>query len=144
MTRIADPAPGRRDAWCYGTPGIHRALTAASQATPDPALDETAYHARNALTARPAACWDVDGPALCHGYAGVLQATHDDQAATAVTALFSDGTRFGFPDDAKRPQTSQNPGFLTGAAGSALALADHGAIPATHVADPWDALLQLS
>ncbi len=143
-TGVAAPVPGRRDAWCYGTPGIRRALTFAAQATADPTLGEAADSALNTLTTRPPSRWDVDGPALCHGYAGVLQATHSDQAAAAVTALFDDRDRFGFPHAAKRSETNEDPGFLTGAVGAALALADHAAIPGPHVADPWDALLLLS
>jgi hypothetical protein len=34
------PAAGRRDAWCYGAPGIGRALTLAGHALPDPHLIE--------------------------------------------------------------------------------------------------------
>ncbi|WP_283132821.1 lanthionine synthetase C family protein [Rhizohabitans arisaemae] len=143
-TGIAAPVSGRRDAWCYGTPGIHRALTAAARAIGDPALGEAADNARSALIARLAACWDVAGPALCHGYAGVLQATRDDQAAAAVIALFNNSDRFGFPRAAKPSETSEDPGFLTGAAGAALALADHGAIPAAPGADPWEVLLLLA
>jgi hypothetical protein len=143
-TGVAAPAPGRRDAWCYGTAGIHRALTAASRTTGDTAFSEAADTALRTLTARPATRWDVEGPALCHGYAGVVQAAHEDQAAAAITALFNDSVPFGFSSAGKPPATSDDPGLLTGAAGAALALADHAAIPAPQVADPWDALLLLS
>ena len=79
-TGAARPAAGRQDAWCYGTPGISRALALAGQATSDPALTGAASAAITSLAARPGSQWDVQGPALCHGYAGVLQCTSVAQA----------------------------------------------------------------
>ena len=142
-TGIAAPAAGRRDAWCYGAPGISRSLTLAGQATGDHALTSTAETAVTALTTRPAAGWDCEGPTLCHGYAGVLQATRADRAAQAVTNQFDPRRRFAFQHVAEQTSKDQ-PGFLTGAAGVALALADHGGLPARDVPARWDALLLLS
>jgi hypothetical protein len=142
-TGIAAPVAGRRDAWCYGAPGISRSLTLAGQATGDPALTSTAEAAVTALTTRPAVGWDCEGPTLCHGYAGVLQATRADRAAQAVTNQFDPRRRFAFQHVADQASKDQ-PGFLTGAAGVALALADHGGLPARDVPARWDALLLLS
>ena len=142
-TGIAAPVPGRRDAWCYGTPGIGRSLALAGQALGAAALTRAASDAVNALDARPSSAWDVDGPALCHGYAGVLQSTASGQAAESVTGLFSPRHRFGFQHLAGQ-SARDDPGFLTGAAGAALTLADHGGLPAPSVTDKWDALLLLS
>jgi lantibiotic biosynthesis protein len=64
--------PGRRDAWCYGSPGISSALTAASRALDHPRPGQVADTAITALAARPAHRWDTEGPALCHGTAGIL------------------------------------------------------------------------
>lgn len=139
----ATSAPGRRDAWCYGTPGIARALRLAGQSLGAPALTQAASGAARSLEDRADTSWDVEGPALCHGYAGVLQSTGSWKAASAVTRLFSARNRFGFQHVA-RQQTADDPGFLTGASGAALALADCSAIPAPHVPDKWDALLLLS
>lgn len=139
----AAPAPGRRDAWCYGTPGIARALRLAGQALGSPALTQTAGEAARAFEDRPDSRWDVEGPGLCHGYAGVLQSTGSLKAAAAVTRLFSTRRRFGF-QHVTLQHTADDPGFLTGACGAALALADHSAIPAPDVPDRWDALLLLS
>jgi hypothetical protein len=141
-TGNAFPVPGRRDGWCYGVPGIAQALTLAGHATGDLVLTRAASTALSSLQARPSSRWDVHGPALCHGYAGVLQAAASDQAATAAAALYSDRHRFGFHQPGQPGK--DDPGFLTGAAGAALALADHGALPAPPVADRWDALLLLS
>jgi hypothetical protein len=142
-TGAAAPVPGRRDAWCYGSPGISRSLTLAGQATGDQALTDAATAATAALIARPSGQWDVEGPTLCHGYAGVLQATTTDHAARAVVDRFDPGLRFGFRHLATQTATDE-PGFLIGAAGVALALADHGYLPARDVLARWDALLLLS
>ena len=40
--------------------------------------------------------------------------------------------------------SSDHPGFLTGAAGVALILAEHSGLPAALVSAPWDALLLVS
>lgn len=143
-TGTATPVPGRRDAWCYGTPGISRALFLAAQALNAPALARAASDAVSSLEARPSSRWDTEGPALCHGYAGVLQSTASCQAAAAVTALFSARHRFGFQHAVRGSAADDDPGYLTGASGAALALADHAGIPAPAVADKWDALLLLS
>jgi lantibiotic biosynthesis protein len=142
------PAAGRRDAWCYGTPGISRALTAASRALDDPRPAQAANTAITALTARPACRWDTEGPALCHGTAGVLQsaAGHPataDRAASAITAAFNPRHTFAI-QNTHHHTASDDPGLLTGAAGIALALADHGHIPATTTHTRWDAALLLS
>lgn len=147
-TGFATPVPGRGDAWCYGIPGISRALTSAGHALGEPQFIEAADLALASLTERPADQWDAEGPTLCHGYAGVLQATAADsvladRAAAIVTASFDPAHRSAFQhlgDGSPR----DNPGFLTGAAGVALTLADHGGVPTRQVPAHWDALLLLS
>lgn len=142
-TGVAAPVPGRRDAWCYGTPGIRRSIALAGQAIGDPALTEAAKAAITSLTARPSCQWDVEGPTLCHGYAGVLQSTATHRAAKAVMDLFDPDQRFGFQHIGNQIAKDE-PGFLVGAAGVALALADHGDLPTRDVPARWDALLLLS
>ena len=146
----ASPAPGRRDAWCYGSPGISRALSMAALALADPQLAATADVALADLAGRAAEHWDADGPTLCHGYAGVLQSTATlrpviaDRAAAAVAAGFTPQQPFGFQHHPGQGATSDEPGLLTGAAGIALALADHGALQAPAVPTRWDSVLLLS
>lgn len=145
----AQPTPGRRDAWCYGAPGISRALILAGSALADPQLTTAGVAAIASLSERPADLWDVEGPALCHGYAGVPQiatTSHcdtGDSAVAAVAKAFTPQLTFalrhldnGVPSD--------EPGLLTGAAGVALALADHGQLPAPPVPARWDSILLLS
>jgi hypothetical protein len=142
------PAAGRCDAWCYGTPGISHALTMASRALDDPRPAQGANTALTALTARPALRWDTEGPALCHGSAGVLQCAADypitaDLAASALIAAFDPRHTFAV-QNIHNQTASDDPGLLTGAAGVALALADHGGIPAPETSTRWDAALLLS
>jgi hypothetical protein len=142
------PAAGRRDAWCYGSPGISHALTAASRALDDPRPARVANTAITAMAARPIRRWDTEGPALCHGTAGVLQsaASHQitaDLAASAVTAAFNSQHAFAIRN-VHSHVASDDPGLLTGAAGVALALADYGGIPAPKTPTRWDAALLLS
>jgi hypothetical protein len=142
------PAAGRRDAWCYGSPGISRALTAASRALGDPRPAQVARMAITNLTARPVGRWDIEGPALCHGTAGVLQCATRYPitaalAASALTAAF-DPRRYFATQNIHNHKTSDDPGLLTGAAGIALALADHGGIPTSEASTRWDAALLLS
>ncbi|RNG28255.1 lanthionine synthetase LanC family protein [Streptomyces botrytidirepellens] len=127
---------GRTTAWCYGTPGIAAALASAGHALDHPALNRTATEAMNALAARPPENWDTEGAALCHGSAGILQsALHlscptlaDSAAHTTLTST----------------TTSDLPGFLTGQAGTALALADLSGLLPTSPTDTWDCLILLS
>ncbi|HUY47102.1 MAG TPA: lanthionine synthetase C family protein [Streptosporangiaceae bacterium] len=141
---------GRRDAWCYGAPGIGRALSLAGHALGNPRLTEAGNAAIAALADRAASRWDVDGPTLCHGRAGVLQcaaASHAataDRAAAAVTAAFNPQQAFAFQHLDEKGCAFDEPGFLTGAAGVALVLADHGELPAPAVPARWDSLLLLS
>lgn len=98
----AAPSAGRRDAWCYGAPGIGRALILAGSALADPQLTTAGEAAIASLADRPADLWDVEGPTLCHGYAGVLQsattsqAGTGDSAATAIAEAFNPRLTFAF------------------------------------------------
>jgi lantibiotic biosynthesis protein len=144
------PAPGRRDAWCYGAAGIGRALIMAGHALADPALTTAGESAYATLSSRPARDWDTEGPTLCHGTSGVLQsaatagqAATTELAAAATAAAHAPKSALGFQHHHAGAR-SDDPGILTGAAGIALALADHGQLPAPPGSTGWDALLLLS
>lgn len=142
-------APGRRDAWCYGSPGISRALHLAAQALQDRRFLTVADSSLAALANRPGGRWDTHGSTLCHGYSGVLQSTATsgstahDIAAAATQAAFDPRHAFAFQHQHAGSSTN-DPGLLTGAAGVALALAEHGKIPSPTVPTSWDAVLLLS
>jgi lantibiotic biosynthesis protein len=140
---------GRQDAWCYGTPGISAALALAGRAVDDDALTRAGDAALASLAGRPASAWDADGPTLCHGHAGVLQCAAVRNPAIAASAAATVTTAF----DATRPfaiphtcgdAVEDRPGFLTGAAGTGLALAEHGRLPSPAVPARWDCVLLLS
>ncbi|MFJ8628574.1 lanthionine synthetase C family protein [Kitasatospora sp. NPDC093550] len=128
-------APGRRDAWCYGTPGIAAALHHTGRALADPVLLALARQALDTLARRCPGTWDTTGPGLCHGSAGVLEVAvrlnHSglaDVAAQLTAATFHDA----------KPGT----GFLTGRTGAALALATHRHPTSRQV--QWDGPLMLA
>lgn len=145
---LSSSTPGRQHAWCYGTPGISRALAAAADALDKPHLHAGAADALDAMAHEPAHTWDVEGPTLCHGQAGVLasvpNATITEQAASAVAEAFEPTMRYGFRHS-ERHSKSDNPGLLIGAAGVALALADNAHLPAPMTLNSgWKSLLLLS
>lgn len=140
-------APGRHDAWCYGTPGISRALTLAGHALNDPGLITVGRDAIASLADR-AHNWDAEGPTLCHGHAGILQCATTSpptatRAANAVAAAFDAQHTFAF-QHLHSAIPADDPGLLTGAAGIALALADRANHPTPAARTRWEALLLLS
>jgi hypothetical protein len=146
-------APSRA-AWCYGSPGIARALWLAGVALDDAALRALAIDSMEAVYARPVARRHIDSPTFCHGVAGLQQ----------ITLRFADDTRLPMFVDAARllcrqlldafePQSLlgyrcvetgghriDKPGLLDGAAGVAMVLL----AAATPVEPAWDALFLLS
>ncbi|MGH3670519.1 MAG: lanthionine synthetase LanC family protein [Pseudonocardiaceae bacterium] len=110
---------------------------------------QVAIRKRHAQVIVRTALCDVEGPTLCHGHAGVpqsaatSQATTADLAAAAVTEAFNPRLPFAFQHRGNGSATDE-PGLLTGSAGVALALADHGQLPATPVPARWDSILLLS
>lgn len=140
--------PGRNTAWCYGAPGIGRALMLAGQALGDSELIDAGRTALCGLVERPTE-WDAEGPTLCHGYAGVMRCaagvddTVAELAATAIARDIDPGRPFVFAHSG-HDRRHDYPGFLTGAAGVGLVLADHADLPAAQVKTSWDALLLLS
>jgi len=139
---------GRRDAWCYGAPGIGAALLAVGRALADLDLVQAGCSAIDALAAR-AGAWDTEGPTVCHGSAGVLlcarAAGSHATADAAITDLIAQhDPRFPFCFRHRDHGVhADEPGLLTGAAGIALALADPAILPAPDVSTPWTAALLL-
>jgi hypothetical protein len=64
-----------RTAWCYGSPGIARALWLAGDALSQPHLQTLAVEAMDAVFRRPVTQRGIDSPTFCHGVAGLLQIT---------------------------------------------------------------------
>jgi hypothetical protein len=70
-TASTDP---KRPSWCYGTPGIARALQLAGRALGDTALQEQAEQALAGCLLDPQQLALLTDASLCHGWAGLIQA----------------------------------------------------------------------
>jgi class I lanthipeptide synthase len=64
-----------RAAWCYGTPGVARALWLAGRAIGAYSLCHLAVEGMTAVYRRPVSMRRIDSPTFCHGVAGLLQVT---------------------------------------------------------------------
>ncbi|ACZ00170.1 MULTISPECIES: lanthionine synthetase C family protein [Thermomonospora] len=141
--RPAQQRPGR-PSWCYGTPGIARALQLAALATGDTA------RRRNAEQALLACLTDqnltrISDPGICHGMAGLYQTAYRAAGDSTDPALRRrlPALAAALRARARREHTQRlNEGLLTGRAGVALALES-----ARHAAPPrsgWDACLLIT
>ena len=72
---------GRRAGWCYGSPGIARAMYMAGNAIGDKEAIELSLKAIDGLCNMKEEEWMLISPTICHGYAGLL---------TAVQAMYKD------------------------------------------------------
>lgn len=134
---LADGTPGPVGApgWCYGAPGVARALWLAGRALDRPGYQRIAVAA--ALAAgRPASAAELHSPGLCHGLAGLLtitgqfaRDTGDPRFAAASDRLLGElldrydpSAPAGFRDVEPAGTTVDNPGLLSGSAGIVLAL----------------------
>lgn len=110
----------RRASWCYGVPGVARALWLAGDAVGEPRYRRVATEAMERLLAAPEA-WGLDTPGICHGWAGLMLISAAFGLDAAASELF-DRLCAGY--DGRRPLGFDvpGPGLLTGAAGIALAL----------------------
>lgn len=127
------PGPGL-PSWCYGAPGIARALQLAAITTQQPHRQTDAErilaHCATAQTAG-----QLTEPGLCHGRAGLAQTLHH-AAADAATPNLAELPRppAGMPEDTAE-------GFLTGSTGAQLAsLTTRHGTPHTG----WDACLLIT
>lgn len=64
-----------KDAWCYGVPGIARSLLLAGKVINDKNLKQFAIKAFKDVFSRSSDEWQIPGPNLCHGTAGLLLIT---------------------------------------------------------------------
>jgi lantibiotic modifying enzyme len=143
-----------RTAWCYGSPGVARALWLAGKATGKAEYQQVAVEAMAAVYRRPVAARRIDSPTFCHGVAGLLQITSRFARDTSLP-LFSEATArlseqimtayqpeslVGFLNIEPGGSRVELPGLLEGSAGVAMAL-----LAACRSTDPaWDSLFLLS
>ncbi len=129
--------PRQRPSWCYGAPGVSRAVQLAGLALGRAEWLGLAHRSLLPfLTAGPES-WRFDEPHLCHGSGGLMHLFAvlnesigdkrltdlvDDMAARTL-AQFRPEYRFGFRAFlTSAPQGTDVPAFLEGATGTALAL----------------------
>jgi hypothetical protein len=133
-------AKGCKDAWCYGAPGISRTLFIAGKALEDEELKSFAGAAFRDIFSRSREEWQLPGPMLCHGIAGLLMITFEmskeigcedlslrvNELHQILLGFYNPKAPFGFKDieqcrDGGITEVSKT-GFLEGSAGVALAL----------------------
>ncbi len=143
-----------RAAWCYGNPGVARALWLAGCALGDSSLRSLALEAMRAVHYKPLEALDIPSPIICHGIAGVLQIamrfandTGEDtftemssKLAQQLMLQFQPDAPFGFRHIEAQGNSVDNPGLLEGAAGVTLALLS----AAVGMEPAWDRLLLIS
>jgi lantibiotic biosynthesis protein len=156
--RAPDPCPAElepsRSAWCYGSPGIARALWFAGDSLEDGGLREVALEAMRAVLRRPVHERGIESPTFCHGVAGLLQIVlrfaHDTGLAVFTDAAVELTDQLLAAYEPERPlgyaslEPGSNPvdraGLLEGAPGVAMTLL----AAATDVEPTWDRFFVLS
>lgn len=143
-----------RSAWCYGAPGVARALWLAGEAVNHEPARSLAIATMAGIYSRPVPERRIDSPTFCHGVAGLLQITlrfsHDTGAPMfakaaedllgQVLAAYDPGRPVGYYSVEPGGARVDQPGLLDGAAGVALTLLAASAGP-----EPgWDRLFLLS
>ena len=71
-TSAAIEPSATRTAWCYGAGGVARTLQLAGDAVGDDGLRAAGAAALDAMAAQNPETWQLWGPTVCHGYAGLL------------------------------------------------------------------------
>ena len=140
--RPSHPRPPR-PSWCYGTPGIARALQLAAIAVHDTACQSAAEDALARCLADPTQLALISDPGLCHGWAGLYQ-TAWRAAAEALTPAIGQHLAHVAELLLQRAQATTDlpDGLLDGTAGLALAL--HTARHNTPPISGWDACLLIT
>lgn len=78
-----------RDAWCYGAPGIARTLFLAGKAIDNKKLQNFSSSAFESIFSRTREEWNIPGPTLCHGVAGLLLITNEMAKEAGHEKLFT-------------------------------------------------------
>ena len=143
-----------RDAWCYGAPGVARAIWLAGTALEDDDMRNFAIEAIEGVLQRPAPARGINAPTVCHGIAGLLviclRFAHESGSllireqipllVEQVLASFDNTFPFGFQDLNQEGQGVDQADWLRGASGVALALL----AASTNIAPSWDHTLLIS
>jgi lantibiotic modifying enzyme len=150
----AAPEGPSRAAWCYGSPGIARALWLAGDALNEDTHRQLALSAMESVFRRPIPVRRIDSPTFCHGKTGLLQIAlrfaHDTgysvlvsecrTLAEEVLDCYRPESMLGFRNIEYAGREIDQPGLLDGAPGVALVLL----AAATGVEPGWDRVFLLS
>ncbi|MFT3776553.1 MAG: lanthionine synthetase C family protein [Minicystis sp.] len=146
--------PPSRTAWCYGIPGISRALYLAGRAFAKPAWCQVAVDAMRSAVTRPVPERHIPSPTFCHGVAGLLHITSRFARDTGLAvfeeakgaliaqlvAAHEPASILGFRSIDSAGGRVDDPGLLDGTPGVILSL-----LAATMPVEPaWDRLFLLS
>ncbi|WP_371493435.1 lanthionine synthetase C family protein [Kitasatospora sp. NBC_00374] len=148
-----DPGPAR-SSWCYGSPGIARALWHAGEALDDGQLRDFAVEAVTRVLQRPDAARQLASPTFCHGVAGLLQVVlrfaHDtglpqftagaEQLVDQLLDHFDPDRPLGYAAVEPAGNRVDSPGLLDGAPGVVMVLL----AAATDTEPTWDRFFLLS
>jgi lantibiotic biosynthesis protein len=145
--RVA-PGGASRTAWCYGAPGIARAIWLAGQALDRSDYRDLATSAMESVYRRPIAARMIDSPTFCHGVAGLLAITlrfagetrmplfveQAEKLTEQILGSYQPESLLGFRNVEWSNNQTDQPGLLDGAAGVSLVLA----AAATGTESTWD------
>ncbi|HEX5116295.1 MAG TPA: lanthionine synthetase C family protein [Pseudonocardiaceae bacterium] len=132
-----------RPSWCYGTPGIARALQLAAIAVHDTARQAAAEDALARCLADPTQLALIADPGLCHGWAGLYQTAWRAAAEALTMAIEQQLAHVGhLMVQRAQATTDLSDGLLEGTAGLALAL--HTAGRNTPPISGWDSCLLIT
>jgi lantibiotic biosynthesis protein len=127
-----------RPSWCYGTPGIARALQLAAIATRDHTRKTAAEHALAECLTSPQRDRVTD-PGICHGLAGLYQTAHRAAADTTTPVIARQLPSLA--DRITHTDHGDGDGFLTGTTGVLLAKET---IHADRTCTRWDTCLLIA
>jgi lantibiotic biosynthesis protein len=148
------PGGPSRTAWCYGAPGIARALWLAGRALDRDDFKQLAIDAMEAVFRRPIAVRMIDSPTFCHGVAGLLAITmrfanetgspffRDEcqKLTKQILSTFQPDSLLGFRNLEHGGNQTDQPGFIEGASGVAAVLLS----ASTGIEPGWDRVFLLS
>jgi hypothetical protein len=148
------PFEPSRTAWCYGSPGLARALWFAGEALHNAEYQRFAIESMEAVYRRPIEVRRIASPTFCHGVAGLLQIVlrfaHETglpqltEAARALgeqlLSLYEPDSLLGYYNLEPGGKRVDQPGLLDGVPGVVLVLL----AAATPVEPGWDRLFLLS
>ncbi len=143
-----------RSGWCYGVPGVARSLWLAWTVLKDETLRDIALESMETVLSRPIDARNIYSPTLCHGIGGLLTVClhfahetknpiiceHVPVLVNQMLSVCSPKYLLGVRDEKTKGKFVDDPGFLTGSTGVALALL----AASTSVAPAWGRVLLIA